>query len=408
MIFIFLIIVCLNIIVGIKNKRNNVLLFLTYALILVLSALNTDGPDFYNYFNDYLLSAQGEHKIAETGFFAISWMFNKVNLDYFMFRIIVVGVCLLLIRSTVGYFNGNENLVLGLYMGYLLFMDTIQIRNFILEAVFIFSLRYLFVNKKFNTLKYIICIFIASGFHRIAVVYLLLLLMKIKINDRTYKYGLLLSISVFVIFMFDRSLLVAAINGVVNLLNIKSGYYVSTSTQLSFLPFVGLYLFEIFVIAYYGKKTMGKSSDKKLVKRLLQCCIVFSFLLPLLLINLNFLRLFRNLYIIKYIVLSRIIGKLNKKSESRQLAFITISIVILCSVLDCIVVNDVAKIIVPIFRSNLIFNNSVYGMQFSILQKVISITFVALICLCNRRRAVAPTSNYTGILYGSNKKRTIS
>lgn len=383
MVYLYILIIAANLIIGFGGKKSKILSFLSYFLIIALMSLNTKGPDIGNYLYDYNANVSGQVLIPDKGYNLLRYSFsNFLKVDFFTFHIFVAFICIALIRSTVLYAKANENLVIGLFMSYLFFMDTIQMRNFIAEAIFIFAVRFLFVDKKLNTLKYILSIAIAFLFHKTALIYLILVICKLKHRKPVIKIWFILSIAAFVFFMVSRSSLRGLIDLITKLLNLKSSYNF-TETRFASIPIVALYFTELLVLVYYRNKIKNRNISSVEIKYL-NCVIEIQMLLaislPLLLLNIIFYRIIRNLMIIKYIAYAIVLQKIPKKYALwwGMVAFVVASTVC-CFVYDYTMMNNFAKIVEPIFTGNLILNSTVNGVKYRVISKILLIIIASLL-----------------------------
>lgn len=386
MAIIYVILVATNLIYGFLNKKNKIISFFSYFIIILLMSLNTNGPDVGNYLYDYNLNQNGQVIIAETGYNFIRYFFsNTLKLDFFAFHLFISLFCIFLMRSTVSYMHANENCVIGLFMSYLFFIDTIQIRNFIIEAIFVYAVRFLFVDKKFNTLKYIGCILIAFLFHKIALVYLVLLIIKFKSFKPLIKVIFSISVIAFVFFAISRSTLKNLIIFVTQLFGLKSSYSFS-ETRYSFIPIVLLYFAELFVIVYFKKHIMNEknSRENSFLNCLINIQMILSATLSLLLINMNFYRIIRNILFIKYIAMAIYLNHLDKNSTLRAgLILFAVMSTLSWFIVDYVLINDFAIIAEPIFTCNLIFNNTINNKNYSVIFKLVLILIFSIIFALN-------------------------
>lgn len=381
----FYILLCVaNLIIGFIGKKSRIVSFLSYFIIILLMSLNTKGPDIGNYLYDYNVTQSGNGIIAENGYNYFRYFCaNIINLDFFAFHLLISIVCFTLIISTVSYLKANENCVIGLYLSYLFFVDTIQIRNFVVEAIFIFAVRYLFVDKRFNTIKYLICMLVAFLFHKIALIYLILVVckFKFKLKNPLMCLYLIISILAFCFFLVSRESLKSLITFGTNLFGLKSSYNF-TETRLSFIPLVALYFAEMFALMLC-KRNRGirlNGFENKYFTCVIEMHILLAISLSLLLVNINFYRIVRNISILKYISYAIYINKLPKLSISKSvMVFFIVITTVIWFVSDYVLINDFDIIAEPIFTGNLIFNSTVNNKNYAITLKLVIIAIYSFI-----------------------------
>ena len=180
MIISFCVLFCLNLIlVGIK-KQNKMVVILSYILLIILMAGNTEGPDVGTYRYYYRQASAGVLVSGDFGYYLIERLCGQyLHMSFYLFRLILSIICIALIDSAFQYWDGNKHLGIALYMGYPFFMDVIQIRNFVAISIVIYSLRYLISKDRMDIFKYIMLVLIASSVHIISMIFLFFLIYKL-------------------------------------------------------------------------------------------------------------------------------------------------------------------------------------------------------------------------------------
>ena len=191
---IFYAVCALNIVWGLQKRKSNALYAGAFIVMFILMAFNFDGPDIGNYLETYAsigdapnLHVALGYTYMESGYILLMFGANKLGLDFYAFRIVVTVICFALVSSAIRYFKVNPNMIVGLYMVYMFFMDAIQFRNFAAMCIVLFSARYLFRRTKLSYLQYVIGIICASFFHIIALVYLVLLIVKFIHSEKAMR-----------------------------------------------------------------------------------------------------------------------------------------------------------------------------------------------------------------------------
>lgn len=387
MAYIYFAVCALNIILGLAHKQSGLVKFVTFLTIIATMSFVTGGPDIHAYYDDYTPGRFETIIVAEWGYRAVRYFFAAaLHADYYMFRLVTVCVCLLLIDSTVKKFGANSCLVYGLYMAYLLFMDTVQVRNFIGEAVIVFSLRYLLIDKRGNSLKYAVCVGIAFLFHAAFVAYLILLVCKLKNKRKIADYTLAFCLVMFVVFFFFRAPLAAAVDAVSNLIRHNTSYS-TTVTRWSALPYAIVLGSPLFVLQSKSKRLPAGSMDKTdsaLFSNGIVSLKLMSIFIVTLLLNINFYRIVRNMIFIVMIAAVRLY-ELLKKSKRRGRRFIALYMLLFVaamSVLDYGIVNAGANIVWNVLDNNLLINNVAFGTVIPMAGKIcVAVVAAFLLCL---------------------------
>ncbi|MDE6075131.1 MAG: EpsG family protein [Clostridia bacterium] len=321
---------------------------------------NCDGPDFNAYRSTYDIIGNAKADVyhatyMEWGYTTLMILGNKIGLDFFAFRIILSFICLWLFCSTIKHYKANGNLIIGLYMIYLFFFDTIQIRNCISQFIILFATRFLFKKSWVATLKYIVCVAVAAGFHTISWVYLSFLLIKLSNKKSFYRNLSIFAGALFVVSVLIKPVLPQIVNYVVKLIGHGEGY-LQGSIFIGYWIVLAIHLIGMIPLYVFRNGVKDKAALAN-IDNILKVNIVLCLFLPLTLLNNNFNRIFRNNMILTQIGLVLMFARSNKNSRSSKAALG--SLILLNAgwfVSDILMRYEITNIISPIMEKNLIFN----------------------------------------------------
>jgi hypothetical protein len=166
----------------------NVLYFvciLSIFLILAIPASNRYGigTDYFNYYTRFNQILSGTYK-GEIIFYYLNIFASLFS----NFQLVIMACSLIFLACTMSYIKYSQ--VSWTVALFLLFYGTYYnysfnaVRQCVATAIFLFAIRFIIQGKFF---RYIFCIFIAMGFHSMAIVYIpIYFLRKMKINyDKT-------------------------------------------------------------------------------------------------------------------------------------------------------------------------------------------------------------------------------
>lgn len=305
---------------GLIKKNSKTLALLLIAVMWALYGWNTGVADYINYlwrFNGILDNTIEFN--TEYGFSLFSSLVSSLGFDYTFFRIIYSLIGLTLISSTIFRYTYNVSFVLALYFIYPFLFDVAQMRNFMAMAIFTFAFRYLVEDKKYNTLKYIICICIACTFHTVAIFYFIFIFAKY------------LSKNTLLIMMFVLVPIGCLLSYTDLILSIVSKFtargkiihWFDNRAKLGILLMWGLLLLNVAIVhlvcnkivvsdySNYSQEQMDYKSrcvDPKIVGNfsevLIKINILTLFVMVLLIFNQEFVRIYRNLLPFYYISLA--------------------------------------------------------------------------------------------------------
>ncbi len=377
----------MNIIIGSMRKKNQLLVWIAFVLIFILMTYNFKGPDIGNYINGYINSLDGDAGFTEIGYKFLMRIANTLNLNFFSFRAIISVVCLILFHSTIKFYKSNENIIIGLYMILLFFMDTIQMRNFVVAIIVLFSTKYLIDKSNFSALKYILCIIVATIFHSIAPIYLLLLVCKYIRNRKVFYAMLVFSICSFIFFFISRGTLNSMLMFITKLLGVKTEYS-GSATRYGFIPVFLVYIFSMIMMHIYISRINKNTKKYEILNTIWNIYVVMSLLLPLLLINTNFYRIFRNISLLGLLFF----GISSNEYEEQQVRVIPMYIITVgWWIIEVVLYNNIKTIILPIFSGNLVFDLKNFPVIFQsiIIVSVILSIFLVLQKTINSRKKVS-------------------
>lgn len=315
------IIISLNVICGIKKElqkskkfclgtiKLNVepadLLTLVLVITLVIIAINTINiPDI----DAYKIFYSGRNNTIEIGYVFLEKIFNKAGCDFYFFRGVIIVASFILLWIGLEKLQINGNIAFALFAIFPYEYDIIQLRNFFALAIVIFSLQFIFfyVSKK-RILIYIVLILIATSIHSLSIIYLILIFSNQFITEKKWIRQLLTLIFCLILVIsiaFKNNVLIQNILTKLfySFNSDKASAYITGNIGWGFLSFWimhGVFL----LCAYILKKgRYNFETDKKqmVVEQLFWTDLIIACTFPLCIMNVNFFRIYRNLFILNY------------------------------------------------------------------------------------------------------------
>jgi len=345
--------------IGIIKKKSRLIFYLLLAWIWILFAFNTMNGDYdaYSYNYNYLLQDYGFNSFG-LGYTLFQKLATYFNLDYQGFLLLFSFVGLVLIAVSINNYTEKGAIVLSLYIIYPFFWDVTQIRNFFSMAIIIYFSKYILSQNK-NYMKYIIGVIIAAQFHISALFYLLFILIKFFNLKRITMISTFITI---LLLAFSN----ASIGRIILKLLSSEGkmkYFLSSTTILTKVAIIVLFSLNILVSYIIYKKMNSAICEERNVIRidysaLLKINIILIIMLPFVLLNLDFIRLFRNISILNYIAFVNCISikKLERiKFDNFILINLELLILLLCFLWLTIYVTNGGSVINSVFNNNLLF-----------------------------------------------------
>lgn len=362
---------CFFTILGLINKKSNKLMLAIIILLLILMAGNTYNADsiVYNLNYDNITNPLYTWPF-EDGYQYFAKLCATIGLTYNQFLFVVGLIALTLIVNTIKLFTPYKTYVLALYFVYPFIIDVVQIRNFLAMSIIVFGMRYLIAEKK-NYMKYTLCVLIASVFHISSIFYMVFLLVRIK--DIRKLYFLSIGTTITSILFMNKILLLLSYFIPVE----KIIAYTQTETSTITKLFVIFYYIVSFVLVKSGVDQIKKSNLKEnklntFVRRykyshitikekiinldseaVLKINIISLLGLYFFMNNLNFIRIYRNLYLVYYILFSVALFEM-KKLKKYYIYYIGILMFVLVSAIIFNGIIPTSNIIKDVFENNVI------------------------------------------------------
>jgi len=301
----------------------------------------------------------------EPGFIIMMKLSSLLGLNYRGFLILISLCCYLLINSTIKLYCNSYSYVYLLYFIYPYLIDVIQIRNFIVMSILIYSVRYL-VNDGLNgKIKYIVLLFIAATIHRISIVYLPLILIRSEKQNTFIYYLAICSILFSILFLLNDKeipILTSYIESYIG--HDKYLLYFKMKTNLGWILFCYLQI-SSFVMILFSKIlyqryiiTLFESKYNDITNKFINLMHYANLLLfiymPLLILNVNFTRIIRNILLLNYITFSIVSSTI--RDRDIKLLYNISTIIYALSFFVILVIPQKEDIILSVICNNIIYS----------------------------------------------------
>lgn len=219
---------------GHVNMKTKMVLMLSLIDCILISIVliimsNSNYSDIQNYEYHYGFSRNNMMEARfEVGFNTYMYICKYVmHLNFYTFKILTFFICILFIYKAFRKYTYNFSLFLLFFLGYEIFFDGIQIRNFIAISIVIYGIPYLLNNNIKGTIKYLVCVMVAFLFHSSAIAFVILGLVNMDFK-KTFENKYVKQILTVCIFLISVGLILAVKNGkLIQLLSTFSYQYIS-------------------------------------------------------------------------------------------------------------------------------------------------------------------------------------
>jgi len=388
-IYLYFIFLFLNLIFAYRKKSSKLLTICTLVFIFLLiggaGASYVGQNDYINYRISYDRVGVGDYfGNAEVGYVTLMKIGNFLQLDFFIFRLLITALCLFIIYYfIIKRYANNYNYVLLIYMIYPMTIDSEQFRNFIGLTILLFAIRFLENNSFKNKVKYIALVLIASSIHAGFFLYLVLLLVNTNNKNRLAK-GIAIVTIVLCIIAFLNNNEIPFLNLFLSFLeNEKVVRYLTTQTNYGFLipfslhtiNFIMIFWARRIIILSEKKSTLNnmiysendcsvktlrkdkKISDLMFINMIYWINIIGIVFFPLYMMSITLYRLSRNFLILNLIVYSIASGRFSNRNVTKFLFNLNVIIsVIIWLIMDLYIKTSPERVLIPFFTKNIFFN----------------------------------------------------
>ncbi|WP_313630831.1 EpsG family protein [Enterococcus devriesei] len=346
-----------------KRIKNNKIysMIVPFIMMWLIWAGNTSNADYrlyQNIFNYMRSTGDKSYGGVEIGFGRLMWFCGEIGLDYQGFIFLVSFLCLLLYTWAFFRLTKFPNIIFLLYFFFPFFLDVMQLRNALASAIVANAIPFLIDKKNF---KFIALVIFSSFFHTTMLFYLCLLLVNLSLKNLR---SITICGTLCLIFSVKKILPL-----LLNFLPSGHKYVVylqgnTLRTQILYILYFMIYIFivEFIVREFKQMKTIGilridYNTENRTILFAQKSSYVLLLLLPLLLIDSDFFRLFRNVFFIFNICLMTILknGVYIKNVKYFLVNFFAVLFVLLTGI-NYLYAYQFKNLVLEIFRSNIFLN----------------------------------------------------
>lgn len=360
LLILYILLIAINALIALRCKSSKVVVIATMVFVVVVFVGSRDVADLDNYIDYFKHGFESFGKGGQYLFHIVTIYSHQLGMTFDMYRL-TLSVCgLLFYYIFIIKYSPLPNFVMVSYLAYLIFMDDVQIRNFIGCALFLMALSVLIQHKKHWRIKYLFTLLFACMIHTSFWVYLLFVFLPSDdlFNDKKYKIVGLIALSVSIMFLFIRDNL----NDLIMLFSFldedKTERYSDIGTHFGGVVFIIIQLISILGVLYIRNKIENTnyhlcnkniSKDIQFLHITYLINILALLFIPSVIFSMTFYRLIRNLFFINVVSFSIGYKYMKRKFVPLVLAIVFTAIYMLYDFNE-INIRDVLQ---PIFNKNI-------------------------------------------------------
>lgn len=340
-----------------NSKFNKVWFSLLFLIMIILMGGNNYNPDIFAYMYNYEFRSES----SDYGYQFLKNIFIYFGLSYEQFKLCLTIFCFFLINNTVRRFIKYPSLFYLLYFIYPFFIDIVQVRNFFIMSILIYSLPYLITDLKKDKIKFFILTLFASTIQLTAIVYLPLIMIS-KIKRYKYLRFILLTIIIFcTMIALNKSLLSTFTLNIIAVLgnfDERISNYGFIQTNYGFILLWAIQ-FTNFLMIYWSKKKCGenklllKHEQNKYIETVYYINLIAFLFLPFYVFQVTFSRFMRNIIPINLIAFLITDSIYKKNKYIFRVVYISYQVMLLYIDLNYLYPNIILN---DFFEYNWIFN----------------------------------------------------
>lgn len=307
--------------------------FVFFLLIIFsFSSGYADQENYENLFNVIKSSGEGYFG-SQIGLVYFYKFVIYVGLDFSSTLLIIFCLSFVFIHYVVSRFSDNSLFVYILYVIYPFFLDVVQVKQFVCMSLVVFALQFLL--KKNGYLTYLLFISIAILFHYAAIFFLpLIFLSRLGFNKLYLVCGLFVLFFFFLVKSGAYDFLIFS-----ETLYFRVKQYLENSPGYGFIVQIFIQTIILLVMIFSRNKLVAAGKDNEFIRAVIYANIYLTILFPFYMINGNFERVYRVMFIPNYIVLINFLGLFSpvrrfSLSITSVLVMITLSLWYLRGILD--------------------------------------------------------------------------
>lgn len=300
---IFYIVWFMNIICVITNCKSKILNIVSFLTLMFVFGGNTANADYAIYEREYYLIGG----TFENGYELLTQMTLSIGLTYNQFLFLTGIVMYGIVFYVYSKYSKNYAVFYTIYFSVFLFYDIIQMRNYMCMVFLMLACNCLVANKR---VKAFLIILIAAQFQMLAYIYLPLVFLDLekKQTKRVYEIAVVLIFAACILIFINGNeipFLDSIFSAVVGGDDSIKMYYLSNKVRLGFLLSFALQFMNVGLVYFanlIARKVDGLEDHKR---KFLNVCFsinLYGFIaFPMVMINHNFYRIFRNLCVLDMI-----------------------------------------------------------------------------------------------------------
>ena len=253
---------------------------------------------------------------SEFGYTLLNKFFYMIGMNFEQTNMIFNLFILSLIAYSIPKYTTYITVPSSLYLIYPLFINGVQIRNSLSSAIIIFSIQFLLESDLKSTIKFIVCVLLATTLHTTSIVYVLLVVAKYFNISKIRKITAVLMFSIYIIqqvFSFWLQILFGE-QRYIEKFAIKN----TISETLFMIVWQLSLLISIILIKRKKNKSFlyNSNANNRYDELVIKVNVLMLIIMPLYYLDFSVERLVRNLLVINFIYFAEFLKAIDKENKN--------------------------------------------------------------------------------------------
>lgn len=316
-----------------KNKTIPLFVLLWLLFININDVARPDYDVYEQWYNESVV-------VSDKGWFLLSQIFSNFGFSYKTFSTLIYALGYVTLYKLIKRITTNLNIVIALYLIFPCFYDLIQIRFFVVGVLIFVGILYL---SKMRVVEYLCIVIIAATFHKIALCYAVFCILTLK--QKKIILASLMVLAFFALF-YERELRQYLFADMLDSKYITYNYSLISSIVYSSIPIMGFGF-----IVFFQKNCGSTNQFVDLIKNIL---LVVSVFFPLILLLLDFYRLYRGVMLEIYVATTLLYQEISMCKNKFLYVFSGFTIILLLAFIFYGISEDFVAIDNSLFRLQII------------------------------------------------------
>lgn len=308
-----------------RQQRVSIVFLVLLAIIFAYVSITVSDNWVYNW---YYTHPEVPTKF-EPVFNQVMQMATKVGLSYQQFKLVIFTIEMSCMAWGLNIFQvDNKRVVLLCYTAIQFFESGVQLRNYLMATVVFVAIAYLWRDKRFDTMYFVMLVGLAAGIQLAAVFFLLLLPMRRlrTRNAQLWFIGVISAGALLIAVPVTRHIYVLIVQAIATRLPVIGPKMLQYALRFEpgMIIILDVAMAVVLLLLFWRLEAIFKQTDNQPLQSSIrlgqQMALLFCSMVPLYLVAYNFDRILIDGLIVVFAIFAQILGQLTQRNKWLLLA----------------------------------------------------------------------------------------